>query len=101
MAVFTEGKTLSDVLLFEGENAISRTALTTAETVLGTVLNPAGEKVKVDGTDAVAGVLVGPNMVVDYHAIVAKDQLVWFASVNQANKDGYLKKLAALGVKAR
>ncbi|TDF41900.1 head decoration protein [Alteromonadaceae bacterium M269] len=101
MPVLEEGKNLNDVLLYEGPNAISRSNIALNETELGTVVNSAGNKVKVDGTETPAGIVVGKDMVVDYHCIVSKKNLVWPATMSQQNIDTTLSKLSTMGIKAR
>lgn len=104
MPVHVEPKNLRDVLLYEAQNGYSRSVMALNVTVLGSVVNAAGDLIVPGGTAAekkAVGVVVAKGTVVDAHAIVLQKGLVFPDGITDVQKAAALADLKAIGVKVR
>jgi hypothetical protein len=113
MSNFTEGDTLSDLLLAEVLPAWSRQTITlaaaaAADVPVGTALTIAGAVPAASATATAAAVLIQPiktgdtvALVVARGAVVNKDKLIWVSGATAAQITAGLNALSALGIVPR
>ncbi len=104
MGVHVEPSNLRDVLIYEANGGYSRTSMPLTTTVLGALVNAAGDEITPSGNAAqktTVGVVVGKNTIIDGHAIVLQKGLVFPDGITDPQKVTALADLKALGIKVR
>lgn len=119
MAVKTEPNSLGDAIKWEEDDNYSREKVTIASGQNLALLQVVGkitasgkyaafDQDAVDGTEAAAGIMVAavdasgadtPGVIINDHALVAMDNLVWPSDIEAAEKTAAIAELVALGIK--